>query len=565
MLPFSANFNSMKQKVSLLLVTLLAITCFSSFSQTSTYHRYIIEFTDKNNNPFSTSNPSDFLSQRAIDRRERYNIPITENDLPVTPAYVQEVLNTGVVVLNKSKWLNSVSIQTDDSIALATIGELPFVKSTEPIAPRIQPPGHIQKFEEANYSQKVADNNTFIYGQATNQIDMLHGSSLHERDFRGQGMIIAVLDIGFLNTQNIAVFDSAFDEDRILGWWNFVKGNDSVFFSGSHGTSVLSTIAANIPGAMVGTAPKASFYLFQTEDGNSEYPIEEHNWAVGAEWADSLGVDVITTSLGYSDFDDPVFNHSYADMDGNTTMASRAADFAASKGILVCSSAGNEGNSDWHYITAPGDADSILTTGAVDSSGTITAFSSYGPSSDGDVKPNVVAQGIKATVAEASVGAIVYSSGTSFSNPIMAGMATCLWQAHPEKNNMEIIAAIEKSASLFYDPNDSMGYGIPNFEIADLMLAGKAPGDLDFPQPLVYPNPFSDLFGVICYSNQTEELRVELFDALGRNMESFTTVLPMGYNYIPIDHLRNAADGSYILRLNFDDHSDVSQLIKISN
>lgn len=253
---------------------------------------------------------------------------------------------------------------------------------------------------------------------------------------------------------------------------------------------MLSTISANSPGTMIGSAPGASVYLFVTEDGSSEYPIEEHNWAAGAEMADSLGADMISSSLGYSEFDDAGFNYTYEDMDGNTTMVTRAADFAAAKGMIVCSSAGNQGNSNWFYITAPADADSILTVGAVDSVGLLTSFSSNGPSSDGAVKPDVVAQGIRATVVEPFSGTIVSGNGTSYSNPIIAGITACLWQAHPDKSNIEIIEAIKKSASLYFNPNDSMGYGIPNFEIADLMLSDKAPQDLSLSKPLVYLIPF---------------------------------------------------------------------------
>ncbi|HUM46310.1 MAG TPA: S8 family serine peptidase [Chitinophagales bacterium] len=555
----------MKLKCGILLLALFTGWFDELYAQSSSFNRYIIEFNDKHNSPFSLSDPGAFLSQRSIDRRIRYAIPITENDLPVNPDYIMQVTNTGVKLLNKSKWLNSVSIQTDDSAALAEVKALPFVKNSYPIAPRYSNSHRPSKTVTDFNPQKLSEGGPDLYGNAFSQIDMLRGNTLHDKGYRGEGMVIAVMDVGFFNAPNLTVFKSLFDQGRVLGWWNFVKGNDTVFVSGGHGTSVLSTIAANAPGSMVGTAPEVSVYLFVTEDGASEYPIEEHNWAAGAEKADSLGADIITSSLGYSRFDDGAFNHTYQQMDGNTTMVTRAADFAASKGIIVCSSAGNEGNSDWFYITAPADADSILTVGAVDSLGLITSFSSNGPSSDGDVKPNVVAQGIRATVVEPFSGAIVTSNGTSFSNPVIAGMTACLWQAHPDKNNMEVIKAIERSSSLFFDPNDSMGYGIPNYEVADLILSDMAPDDLALTGPLIYPNPFDNQFSILYYTARLQEVQVEMFNLMGEKVQSFNTTLQTGYNYITVKAFEHAPKGLYFLRLIFDDHEEVVHAMKVQD
>ncbi|MFI5135732.1 MAG: S8 family serine peptidase, partial [Chitinophagales bacterium] len=350
-----------------------------SFAQTSVYHRYIIEFTDKNNSPFSVSNPSAFLSQRAIDRRNRYNIPITETDLPINPSYIQQVEATGVKLLNRSKWLNSISIQTDDSFALVAIRNLSFVKSSNPIAFRTSGTSVIQnqKWDElqiGNSALKTEEISPSDYGNAFHQLNMLHGDDLHDKGFYGQGMIIAQLDGGWYNMPLLDVFDSLRNDHRLLGMWNFVDQNDTVYNFATHGTEVLAFMAANKPGEMIGTAPKASFYLFLTEDVFSEFPIEEHNWAAAAEVADSLGADIITSSLGYTQFTDPTFDHTYADMNGRTCMSSRAAVIAARTGMIVCSAAGNDGQKPWNYISATADAASIITVGATDSTGTITAF-----------------------------------------------------------------------------------------------------------------------------------------------------------------------------------------------
>ena len=553
----------MKFRHFLLLFVLILVEHPALFSQALEFHRYVIEFTDKEGSPFSTSDPAAFLSQRAIDRRIRYNIPVTENDLPINPAYISQVEAIGVKVLNRSKWLNSISIETQDSALLAAVNSLPFVKSSYPVALRDGNLEVEQQLDVEFVDSKVTGEQPIDYGKASNQLEMLHGQALHLQGYKGESIILAVLDAGFSNAPNLSVFDSLFLQGRVLGSWNFVTGNDSVLNNFGHGTSVLSTIAANLPGTMVGTAPGISVYLFVTEDGFSEYPIEEHNWAAAAEWADSLGADMITSSLGYSVFDNAAFNHVYEQMDGNTTMVTRAADFAASKGMIVCSSAGNEGEKEWHYITSPADADSILSVGAVDSVGLKTGLSSHGPSSDGDIKPNVVAQGIRATVVEPFSGTIVTTTGTSLSNPIIAGLTACLWQAHPEKNNMDIIQAIEKSASLFYNPNDSMGYGIPNYEVADLLLSGSAPDDLALTGPLVYPNPFRDQVNMLYYTARKQTAQIEFFNYAGQKVQAFESSLQAGYNYLPITIFSHMANGLYFMRINFDDHSDMVKLLKV--
>jgi hypothetical protein len=293
---FSAKHFFVIRSLAIILFFLVFISK-SSLSQTTFYHRYVIEFTDKNNSPYSISSPEVYLSQRALDRRMRYNIAITESDLPINPSYIQQVAATGVKILNRSKWLNSISIQTEDSLALDVIRALPFVKSSAQVALKKDPPFSvpINKFNDG-VEMKNATFNAADYNTAFHQLDMLHGAPLHEKGFRGEGMIIAVFDGGWYNTLVngeviLDVFDSLFNDNRVLGVWNFVKGTDTVYDYATHGTEVLSAMAAYKPGFEIGTAPKASFYLFVTEDVASEYPIEEHNWAAAAEVADSLGAD----------------------------------------------------------------------------------------------------------------------------------------------------------------------------------------------------------------------------------------------------------------------------------
>ncbi len=448
----------------------LLFLCFFIFSQSySQLNRYLVKFKDKATNPYSLNNPAQFLSQRALDRRSRYNINIDSTDLPVTPRYVDSVRLAGdILILNVSKWLNQVSVFTTDAVALSKIQSMPFVESAVPIASRNTASGFNKILKDSLTDTNPILNtgritgNYFDYGLSDGQIRLHHGQFLHNHGFRGEGMQLAVIDAGFYHYNNLPTFDSAIINNRILGTWDFVDREESVSEDDSHGMHCLSTIAADLPGVFVGTAPKTSFYLFRTEDVSSEYPIEEHNLSAGAEKADSLGVDVCSISLGYTLFSDPSFDYTYNDMNGQTTMSAKAVTLAAKKGLLMHIAAGNEGNSSWHYISTPADADSCLSIAAVDTLGAIASFSSYGPSSDGRTKPNLAAVGRSAVVANSNTGLPTYGSGTSYACPNMAGISTCLWQAFPEASNMQIIDVLEKSGSVYNNPNNRIGYGIPN-------------------------------------------------------------------------------------------------------
>ena len=436
---------------------------------------YIIRFRDKATSPFSLNTPAAYLSQRSIQRRTNYSINIDSTDLPVTPRYVDSIVLAGEVnLLNVSKWLNAVSIQTTDDAALSKINAFPFVRSVTGIAARRMPLQPRNKFEKsvpgsAREMDITADH--YNYGSAFSQVHLNHGEFLHNIGLRGQSMQISMLDAGFMNYKTVKAFDSVRTNGQILGVYDFMAKDSSVNEDHSHGMQCFSTIASNIPGQFVGTAPKANFYLFRSEDAGSEFPVEEFNWVCAAERADSVGTDVISSSLGYNWFDPPldILDHVIADMDGNTAMATIGADLAASKGILVVNSAGNEGNNSWGRILTPADGDSVLAVGAVSAQGWAATFSSRGPSADGRVKPDVAAQGVNATV-QFPNNTLSTNNGTSFAAPIMAGMATCLWQGFPEYNNMRIIEALKQSGSRFANPNDSIGYGIPDMRKAFMIL-----------------------------------------------------------------------------------------------
>jgi hypothetical protein len=548
----------------MLLRTFLLFTFFcgcylNTTAQRYSYTKYWVAFTDKNNSPFSINNPQEFLSAKAIENRIRHNITIDVSDIPVNPHYIDSVIAMGATVLHKSKWMNAITIELTDTLLLPAISQLSFVKAIEPVYGT-----RIFKTENSEATQAIVKLNespelgSDYYGEGYNQIFMLRGDYLHSQGFNGEGIIIGVLDSGFGNTDIIEAFQHLFNENRILATWDFVTNNSSVFEDDGHGTNVLSTMAANIENSFVGTAPKANYLLFRTEDAGTEFRVEEDNWVAAVEMADSIGVDVINTSLGYSDFDDPSMDYTYTDMDGKTTRISQGARFAARKGIVVINSAGNSGNNSWRYITAPADADSILAVGAVNNFGSVVSFSSRGPSADGRVKPDIVAQGAGTTVVNTS-GEIRKSNGTSFSSPVLAGMAACFRQAFPHKNNIEIINAIRASAHLYLTPNDSAGYGIPDFRKAYIVNAFSDEQLL----PNAYPNPFSNQLNISFLSPVSESYTITLYDYYGKEIVTATQYAAKGfYVDFTFSETNNLASGLYIAKIKSEFFTDYVRVLK---
>ncbi|RYU83352.1 S8 family serine peptidase [Hymenobacter persicinus] len=471
---------------------------------TATVRKHLIYFTNKAGTPFSLSQPQAFLSARALARRTRQGIALKPRDLPVNPAYVAQVKAVaGVRVWYTSRWFNAAVVSCD-STTLASIRTLSCVQGAQTLNRGQNAPRHPDPETSTAPAQRPAS--AADYGTAFGQAQMIGAVSMHSAGFRGEGMQVAVFDAGFPGVNQMAVFAPLFQEQRIASTFNFVDKTADVYQRNDHGTLCLSTLAGNQPGTYLGTAPKATYRLFITEDINSEHPVEEANWLVAAEYADSAGVDVISSSLGYNTFDAPSTDYTYADMNGRTAIASRAAVTAARVGMLVVNSAGNEGNSGWHYITAPADADSVLTVGAVTAQREHASFSSYGPTADGRIKPNMVAQGQAAAIVYPS-GAVGTGNGTSFACPIMAGMATGFWQSSPALKVQEVIRYLQSAGSQATSPDNTLGYGIPSFVTAynlahpnnPLASAGAAAAE-----PLgVYPNP-----------SRGEELHLHLSSAL---------------------------------------------------
>ena len=419
-------------------------------------YKYRIYLADKANSPYSINQPEAFLSKRAIERRSRYNIKIDQYDLPVSPAYLECLRNMGLKIHNFSKWQNTVVVETTSKDKITEVCKLPFVRGARLvwIDPQKQPK------DASNRKDKIRNKRDTLesyYGHSAHQVQMLSLNKLHEQGYHGENMLIGVLDGGFYNADLI----TGVNQQDILGTRNFVNPGAEVFDTDSHGTMVLSCMAANVPYSMVGTAPEAQYYLIQTEDGLSEQLVEEDNYCAGVEYADSLGCDIVTASLGYYKFDHAEMSHKYKELDGLTAINSREASMAASRGILLLNSAGNEGDDYWKKIGFPADARNILAVGAVNSDSINTTFSSIGYSADHRIKPDAMAMGGNVSLLNTR-GNASNADGTSFSCPIMAGAVACLWQAHRELTPTEIIDAVHKAGHYATEPNEVYGYGIPN-------------------------------------------------------------------------------------------------------
>lgn len=463
------------------------------------------------------------LSPRALARRAKVAPAgrlVDTTDLPVYPGYLEELTALGIRPVVVSRWLNGVS-------AAATPEQIAAAARLDGIA-RIQPVRFERRplLETSPMLQKSArpGDHPLDYGYSLEQNEQVQIPAVHQMGYYGQGVLIAVFDTGFRLTHE------AFDSLKVLARHDFIQNDDNLdnqagerSDQNSHGTMVLSIIAANKPGSLIGGAPRAEFLLAKTEDVSQEIQAEEDHWIAAAEWAEGLGADIISTSLGYIDW------YTYPQMDGETAPITRAADLAAAKGVLVVVSAGNEGNSTWQYISAPADGDSVVAVGAVDSKGVIASFSSRGPTADGRIKPDVVARGIGVAcvaVPPATGTGIGYSyvSGTSAACPIAASCAALMLCANPALTPMEILGTLRQTATRSHTPDIDYGWGLVQ------TLAAVESTRVDEPVVLpeqirlrgIYPNPV--LAGG--YRNLTlafdlreaEWVTVRLYDLLGREV-----------------------------------------------
>jgi hypothetical protein len=521
-------------------------------AQQVTMYRLIL--TDKGNSPYSIEHPEEFLSQKSIDRRERQKLSIDETDLPIDPAYFNALVEAGASIQTYSKWVSTIVVKVSNEAIMNTIGQLPFVENFYPVWRGYIPYDEtvITSKMVLNDSLILSDDRINIYGNGFSQIKLHNGQTLHNLGFKGENITIAVLDGGFTNANNL----NHLDQSKIIGVKNFTHETENPLGGTmDHGTRVLSCMLANTPGKFVGTAPMANYYLFKTEANTSEYPVEEDYWIAGLEYADSIGVDVVTSSLGYFVFDDPLMNHQLSELNGVTVPASRAASMGVSKGMVLLNSAGNEGYSSWGKIIFPSDAANVITVGSVASDSIRSSFSSLGFTSDGRVKPDVMAMGSGSTVVSAQ-GEITQSNGTSFSCPIMAGLTACLWQALPHLSSLELVALIREAANRYEDPNPEYGYGISN--VYNAFLQGSI---------YVSSSPIKTSTPAIKIDSKANHIYIEA-DHLDYTKAYFSVYNYMGLKVLDdrlssgVIDIRNLRKGVYIALFQYNNQKIVQKFIK---
>ncbi|VBB44685.1 Peptidase S8 and S53 subtilisin kexin sedolisin [uncultured Paludibacter sp.] len=531
----------MKNKYAIFLIVFLS--CFL-YTKAVGYYFYI-QFKDKNGTPYTLNNPSAYLTQRALDRRTFFDVAIDSTDLPVNQSYVAQIQALNLTIHCRTKWMNGITVTTGDSSLIIPVQNLSFVKF-------VQYTGKTNASGSLISRRKlIQETATTDYGAAATQINQLNGAILHDNGYRGQGIHIAVIDAGFNNANTNPGFDSLRSEGRLLGVKNFVNPSVSVYAENAHGSNVLSTMAGNIPNTYVGTAPKASYWLLQSEANNTETLAEPDFWISAIEFADSVGVDLSTTSLGYTVFDDSTMNFTYADMNGKTARASIAATMAAQKGIMVLNSAGNSGNSSWHYIGVPADADKIITVGAVTNTGIPSTFSSYGPTSDGRIKPELCAMGTSSALIDIN-GTVSYGNGTSYSCPILGGMTACFLQAaknkQPTLSLAEIRDILYQSANYYSAPTSQMGYGIPNFQTAYNQLTSLATKNNFYDENVtVFVNKQNTILSVLLNQKLNRKGVAKLFTLTGNQIQNQI----FEQEKFNLD-IQVVPAGIYILNLNFD-------------
>lgn len=516
-------------------------------------NQYVVFFADKTGTPHSINSPETFLTQRALDRRARQNISISENDLPVNPTYVQGLRDAGAEVIYTTKWMNGALVSCDDAI-LSALEDLPYVSSVEFVSPGNHPAsGNRRKFKNEVTEAAAEATDT--------QLSMIGLDAMHLDGKQGDGIVIAVFDGGFLGVDMTTPFQHLFTNNQIdlSNSFDFISGTSNVFQYDDHGTRVLSIMSANVDGSFTGGVTEASYQLYVTEDVPTEYRIEEYNWLFAAERADSAGADIIHSSLGYSTFDIASMDYTTDQLDGETTVVTRAAQLAFSKGMVVVTSAGNEGNdASWRIITGPADGKDVLAIGNINSFGVRSPSSSMGPSADGRIKPDLVALGSGVSVVRAS-GSVFTGSGTSFSAPLVTSLVAGIWQAYPELKNTNLLEALRKTASQASNPDNLLGYGIPNY----LAVVHYLEQSNQTEPVIVFPNPVTDMLNVRPASPEEGNIKLALVSSQGQLVTEREVSFSWLNNQYTAD-LSGLASGIYILRLTTVDRILTFRIVKMN-
>ncbi len=557
----------MCRKALLLLVTLLQFAAAASAVQ----YAYQVNFRNKNGTqPFSDS--LTFLSPHSFARRANQGIALDSTDLPVTRAYVDSVLAlTGGKLHCVSKWMNCCVVLLSDSTQAHNLDGKAFISSRRLVGyyagtlhnKAASSNGNGHETAGSTPSAKTTSSDAVYYSATWNQTLMVNGNYLHNLGYKGQGKIIAVVDAGFIGVDTHSGFDSLRSSGRIIDKHNFTLASNTVYGYDNHGGEILSTMAGLMPDTFVGSAPFASYALYVTEDDNSEQPIELLNMVCAMERADSIGADIISSSLGYNIFDNTSDNFVFAtDFDGKTTVAARGANLATKKGMLFVTSAGNEGGSTWNNILTPGDADSALTVGNVDLSGVNASNSGYGPNATGKVKPDVCTLGQPGAVFNTS-GGVNYINGTSISTPEVAGWAACLWQAVPRATPAQLRLAIIKCASQYLTPGTQIGYGIPDFRCSAEQLDVKdTQGPAAAGLTILITNPVVHNLDIIVNLHSADDVTFMLADVTGRELMVFSHFFDSGKNASVSYDMSHLPAGMYFLKAQTATYQQVLKLVK---
>jgi serine protease AprX len=538
-----------------LIFLLLNPAFFTSYGQAPSYQWYYrVYFRDKGANVPENYSGGDLLSARAIERRQKAGILMPDfRDIPVSSDYLDEISSRGFILHCKSRWMNTALFKTETLTDISILLDLSFVSDVKIVK---KPITKSTSSDKLRISAESAENIPY-----DRPISMVNGSPLHNSGFDGKGILIAVLDGGFTNANYISSLAELRSRKGIIATYDFLKKNEFVYGFHNHGTAVLSVLAGKINGELAGTAPGANYLLLKTEDVLSEFPCEEDFWAAGAEFADSAGADIISSSLGYFNFDDPAMDYKFSDLDGNTAFITRIADIAASKGILVVNSAGNERENEWKHIICPADGDSVIAVGAVDGNNYISTFSSAGPSFDRRIKPDNCAMGVSVPL-QTDINSVIRANGTSFSCPVLSGMAACLLQAVPRSINADVIEALHISADRYNTPDSLYGYGIPDMITALLKLQEKyvrLPDDATS----VSPNPSSGDIEIV-FNEPPQNMSVEIISLSGRILYRHYFTGYAGSTLI-LTELKNKEQGIYLLRLITGSGITVHKIIKLRN
>jgi subtilisin family serine protease len=536
----------------------ILMLCLSSAGTTvsAVEYYFYVQLTDKNNTPYSLSNPAEFLSERAIERRNYFRLVVDSTDLPVNPAYLQQIEAQGFRIHNKTKWLNGATVVTSDSASISTLENLNFVHWIEYTG---KVPVATSRSQEMSRKVETQFDTVSKYGFAEAQINQIGGRFLHETGYQGEEIFIGVLDAGFFNADIMPAFERMRLENRLLGTRDFVNPQSNIFNEQSHGSNVLSTMAAYVENTYIGTAPKASYWLVRTENAALEYPMEMDFWISGIEFLDSVGIDVVNSSLGYTTFDDARMNFTQADLNGETARMSRAAEMASQKGIIVVNAAGNEGNKTWRKIGVPADARGIISVGAVTADGTASAFSSFGFTADNRIKPEIAARGTETALM--NVNGFLSGNGTSFASPIIAGMMACFLQF--AKDNYayisleDIFQKVFRSANNYNSPTEQLGYGIPDFEkAANFLLTSVEQNYQD--EIYIFADSASKTLRIGLNNQNYKNAYIQVFDIKGRirlNQSVFVEKTAINTNDFSV--------GIYAVRIVFSDGKTVVQKVMI--